>query len=378
MGTMSMTDPAPLPRLGEVFFDVRSKSRSLRISWYADTGVAVLSIWQGGTCTGSFRLPMGDLPRLIEALQAGPSGWEGPGDNGAPATGAMAPPAGYAADPAAAGSLHYLAGSAAPDQAAFDGAPAAYPDLAAAGYPGYSAADSGGYPAADSGHHTYTDPGRRGQPAADGYLAADPGSHGYPASASYPGADSGASYPAPASYPAADPGHYGHAAPAGYPAADPSGYPPPGYAGQGSGSYPGASPEYGQSGLPISSAAAPAYADHPSFPDSPAFPDSPGPGGSGYPDSGVMAVPPVYTSRHGDPGYPAGASQPDYLPAPSAPYGDAGSENLNRQQNSGWDYPPVVSVGAGLGPLPESHPYGTPHENPDRRDETPGPPVPFG
>jgi len=74
MGSMSMSDAAPLPRLGEVFFDVRSPSRSLRISWYADTGVAVLSIWQGGTCTGSFRLPMGDLPRMIEALERGPDG----------------------------------------------------------------------------------------------------------------------------------------------------------------------------------------------------------------------------------------------------------------------------------------------------------------
>src|SRR5215471_12757903 len=72
MGSMSTTEPAPLPRLGEVFFDVRSKARSLRISWYSDTGVAVLSIWQGGTCTGSFRLPMGDVPRLIAVLQAGP------------------------------------------------------------------------------------------------------------------------------------------------------------------------------------------------------------------------------------------------------------------------------------------------------------------
>ena len=62
MGSMSTSNAAPLPRLGEVFFDVRSASRTLRISWYADTGVAVLSIWQGGTCTGSFRLPMGDLP----------------------------------------------------------------------------------------------------------------------------------------------------------------------------------------------------------------------------------------------------------------------------------------------------------------------------
>lgn len=54
---MSSFDAAPLPRLGEVFFDVRGESRSMRMSWYGDTGVAVFSIWQGGRCTGTFRLP---------------------------------------------------------------------------------------------------------------------------------------------------------------------------------------------------------------------------------------------------------------------------------------------------------------------------------
>jgi hypothetical protein len=72
MGCMSASDAAPLPRLGEVFFDVRGSSRSMRLSWYSDTGVAVFSIWQGGTCTGTFRLPIDDLPRMVEALQRGP------------------------------------------------------------------------------------------------------------------------------------------------------------------------------------------------------------------------------------------------------------------------------------------------------------------
>jgi hypothetical protein len=74
MGSMSASDAAPLPRLGEVFFDVRGNSRSMRLSWYADTGVAVFSIWQGGTCTGTFRLPMDDLDRMIESLHRGPQG----------------------------------------------------------------------------------------------------------------------------------------------------------------------------------------------------------------------------------------------------------------------------------------------------------------
>lgn len=74
MGSMSASDAAPLPRLGEVFFDVRGSARSMRLSWYADTDVAVFSIWQAGTCTGTFRLPMGELGRMIETLRRGPGG----------------------------------------------------------------------------------------------------------------------------------------------------------------------------------------------------------------------------------------------------------------------------------------------------------------
>src|SRR5215469_9899899 len=72
IGIMSASDAAPLPRLGEVFFDVRGDTRSMRLSWYADTGIAVFSIWQGGRCTGTFRLPMEDLARMTEILRRGP------------------------------------------------------------------------------------------------------------------------------------------------------------------------------------------------------------------------------------------------------------------------------------------------------------------
>ena len=68
---MSASDAAPLPRLGEIFFDVRGSSRSMRLSWYSNTGIAVFSIWQGGTCTGTFRLPMDDLTRLVDSLRRG-------------------------------------------------------------------------------------------------------------------------------------------------------------------------------------------------------------------------------------------------------------------------------------------------------------------
>jgi len=82
IGFMSASDAAPLPRLGEVFFDVRGDSRSMRLSWYADTGVAVFSIWQGGRCTGTFRLPIDDLPRMIETLQRGPQRRRGSAPDG--------------------------------------------------------------------------------------------------------------------------------------------------------------------------------------------------------------------------------------------------------------------------------------------------------
>jgi hypothetical protein len=87
MASMSASDAAPLPRLGEVFFDVRGSSRSMRLSWYSDTGVAVFSIWQGGTCTGTFRLPIEDLSRMVEALQRGPRGAGLPTGDRATATG---------------------------------------------------------------------------------------------------------------------------------------------------------------------------------------------------------------------------------------------------------------------------------------------------
>jgi hypothetical protein len=106
---MSASDAAPLPRLGEVFFDVRGSSRSMRLSWYADTGVAVFSIWQGGMCTGTFRLPIGDLPRMIEILEQGPEGADPRPRAGHRAEQAWGGPemAGTGQREVAAGDLHY-------------------------------------------------------------------------------------------------------------------------------------------------------------------------------------------------------------------------------------------------------------------------------
>ena len=67
------TTPA-LPTQGEVFDDVRGEGRTLRVSWHGIDGVVVLSMWRQSECTGSFRLPVSDLPDLLRALTDGPLG----------------------------------------------------------------------------------------------------------------------------------------------------------------------------------------------------------------------------------------------------------------------------------------------------------------
>ena len=61
----------PLPATGEVFLDARGAGRALRVSWHAEADLVVLSLWQGGTCAGTFRLPVEEVPDLIETLRAG-------------------------------------------------------------------------------------------------------------------------------------------------------------------------------------------------------------------------------------------------------------------------------------------------------------------
>jgi hypothetical protein len=226
MGSMSASDAAPLPRMGEVFFDVRGNSRTMRLSWYADTGVAVLSIWQGGMCTGTFRLAIADLPRLVETLRRGPDRQAagpaqyppGPDDY---QTSAAAGPARYPAGPddyqtsAAAGPARY---PASPDDyqtraASYRAGPVPYP-ADPVGYqtraPGYPASPAQ-YPPDPPGYHSRSAdysaqvPSRRGRPAQ------------YPAG-QYDYQTSAADYPAglPGTWGGADDGRYpGGAGPVG-------------------------------------------------------------------------------------------------------------------------------------------------------------------
>ena len=61
----------PLPETGSIFLDARGGDRALRVSWHEDSGLVVLSLWRGAECTGTFRLPIEDVPTLIDALRAG-------------------------------------------------------------------------------------------------------------------------------------------------------------------------------------------------------------------------------------------------------------------------------------------------------------------
>lgn len=66
-----MHNAARLPSTGEVFLDARGESRALRVSWHTDAGVVVLSLWRTGTCAGTFRLPIDEVPDLVDSLRDG-------------------------------------------------------------------------------------------------------------------------------------------------------------------------------------------------------------------------------------------------------------------------------------------------------------------
>jgi hypothetical protein len=66
-----MNPVTPLPAAGEVLLDARGSARALRVSWHDEAGVVVLSVWSGDTCTATFRLPVEDVPQLVNVLCAG-------------------------------------------------------------------------------------------------------------------------------------------------------------------------------------------------------------------------------------------------------------------------------------------------------------------
>lgn len=66
-----MVTARPLPETGSIHLDARGGDRALRVSWHHESGLVVLSLWRENLCTGSFRLPVEEVPDLIEMLRAG-------------------------------------------------------------------------------------------------------------------------------------------------------------------------------------------------------------------------------------------------------------------------------------------------------------------
>lgn len=382
MGCMSASDAAPLPRLGEVFFDVRGSSRSMRLSWYADTGVAVFSIWQGGMCTGTFRLAIGDLPRMIETLQRGPGG-QPSGRDPAPTEAFGDVPMDAAAH---VRGLDPLPGDELPEYQTElmghgPGSPAGYqaeqrdygpgapeyltdrPDHLTGSSPYPTRASD--YPAEAAGHRAR--PGEYpaeppGQWPGSGDYLAGPADH--PADASYPGRRSDSAYagaPSDASYPGGRPdaSYLGQRSEAPYPgrpdASYPGAVPRAPYPGRSDPFYPGAS-----TGGP-----------HSRGTDGPGGPaDDPYLGGTGPTDYPAEPSPAHY------PPPPAGLPfAPSSSPFTSPPGHDAGAGR------SGADYPahygPGDSDDITQSPPPESFPYGSPPRNrgPGPRHADPDAPV---
>jgi hypothetical protein len=387
MGNMSASDAAPLPRLGEVFFDVRGESRSMRLSWYADTGVAVFSIWQGGTCTGTFRLPIADLPRMVEALRRGPQGHGHPGLAGQPAgdprgegrqslpapaggdsdagqaTAALHVPPGPLGEPGPAGGRHsarrlsdeygtqHLPGGAPPEgdyPTALAGA------LPAAPGPGYEdggpVADYHTSPPAD--YHTSPPAGYDSGPLGGGYRGGrpaayhtgpQPGYHSGPEAAYRTGSRAGYQAELPGDYHTDPPAGYHSGPPADYHGGSPAGYgtePHRGFPGQPEtrpGRYLAGEDEPGYGGYP-----AEGEQGYPGFRHAGQEPDHPGvpPARGGYPD----ARPP----RQRAPESPARPYVAATEPVPADPFGERSGQHRRRSPDEHDE------------PSPESFPYGAP------------------
>lgn len=60
-----------VPKSGAIYLDQRGSERALRVTWHHESDLVVLSLWRGHTCAGSFRLPVDEVPDLIEQLRAG-------------------------------------------------------------------------------------------------------------------------------------------------------------------------------------------------------------------------------------------------------------------------------------------------------------------
>jgi hypothetical protein len=63
-----MAEVLPMPKLGDVFADVRGGGRTMRVSYHPDQTAVVVSLWVGTVCRATFRMAADDLGKLMAAL----------------------------------------------------------------------------------------------------------------------------------------------------------------------------------------------------------------------------------------------------------------------------------------------------------------------
>jgi hypothetical protein len=68
---MEQAEVVAFPTRGEVFVDQRGEGRALRLAWHTESDVVVLSLWQADRCSGTFRLPIDDVPKFVQTLVDG-------------------------------------------------------------------------------------------------------------------------------------------------------------------------------------------------------------------------------------------------------------------------------------------------------------------
>ena len=79
----------------DMFLDERGAG--LRVTWHPERDLVVLSVWQGDSCVGTFRMLVQDVPRLSGLLAAALGDWVGETGPGA----GMGPGAGVSPEPGA-------------------------------------------------------------------------------------------------------------------------------------------------------------------------------------------------------------------------------------------------------------------------------------
>jgi hypothetical protein len=63
-----VAEARPVAAAREWFVDQRGVVRRMQVSWHPGERIVVFSLWQGDSCTGTFRLPIEEAGRVVALL----------------------------------------------------------------------------------------------------------------------------------------------------------------------------------------------------------------------------------------------------------------------------------------------------------------------